>query len=160
LKIDRAFSLDLGLKGMKIARNITNVGVDARLPTSRKLVCAFVYQRDIQIYAQFFIPRSWSNSKLDRAFSLDLGLNWVKIARNVTNVCVDACIPTGHPKLFSNFNSEKLIKVETRSCIFARLGFKGCENSSERYESWRGRSSTNVTSKSILKFKFREVGKS
>jgi hypothetical protein len=75
-------------------------------------------------------------------------------------VGVDACLPMGHPKLFSNFNSEKLVKVETRSCVFARLGLKGSENSSKRYESWCGRSSTNVTSKSILKFKFREVGQS
>jgi hypothetical protein len=127
---------------------------------SRNLACAFVYQRDIQIYTQFSITRSWSNSKLDRAFSLDLGLKGEKIARNVTKVRVDACLPMGHPKIFSNFNSEKLIKVETRLCVFARLGLKGCENSSERHESWRGRSSTNVTSKSILKFKFREVGQS
>jgi hypothetical protein len=76
-----------------------------------KIGRAFVYQWDIQIYAQFSIPRSWSNSKLDRAFSLDLGLNGEKIARNVTKVGVDACLPMGHPKLFSNFNSEKLVKV-------------------------------------------------
>jgi hypothetical protein len=84
----------------------------------------------------------------------------MKLASNVTKVVVRACLPMRHPKLFSNFNSEKLVKVETRSCVFARLGLKGCENSSERQESWRGRSSTNVTSKSILKFKFREVGQS
>jgi hypothetical protein len=125
---------------------------------SRKLVCAFVYQRDIQIYAQFLIPRSWSNSKLDHAFSLDLGLKEEKIARNVTKVSVDACLPMGHPKLFSNFNSEKLVKVETRSCVFARLGLKGGENSSERHESWCGRLSTNGISKSMLNFQFREVG--
>jgi hypothetical protein len=127
---------------------------------SRNLACAFVYQQDIQIYAQFLIPRCWSNSKLDRAFSLDLGLKGEKIARNVTKVGMHICLPTGHPNLCSIFNSEKLVKFETRSCLFARLGLKGCENSSERYESWRGRSSTNVTSKYIRKFKFREVGQS
>jgi hypothetical protein len=98
--------------------------------------------------------------KLDRAFSLDLGLKGEKIARNVTKVGVDACLPMGHPKLFSNFNSERLDKVETRSCVFARLGLKGGENSSERHESWCGRLSTNGTSKTILKFQFREVGQS
>jgi hypothetical protein len=72
-------------------------------------------------------------------------------------VGVDACLPMGHPKLFLNFNSKKLVKVQTRSCVFTRLGLKGCENSSERHESWRGRSSTNVTSKTILKLQFREV---
>jgi hypothetical protein len=96
--------------------------------------------------------------KLYRAFSLDLGLKGKKIARNVTKVGVDACLPMGHPKLFSNFDSEKLDKVETRSCAFVRLGFKGCENSSERHESWRAHLSTNVTSKSMLNFLFREVG--
>jgi hypothetical protein len=63
-------------------------------------------------------------------FLLQLGLKGEKIARNVTNVGVDACLPMGHPKLFINFNSEKLVKVETRSCVFARLGLKGCEISS------------------------------
>jgi hypothetical protein len=123
-------------------------------------VCAYVYQRDIQIYAQFLIPRSWSNSKLDRAFSLDLGLKGEKTARNVMKVGVDACLPMGHQKLFSNFNSEKLVKVETRSCVFARLGLKGGENSSKRHESLCGCLSTNGTSKTILKFQFREVGQS
>jgi hypothetical protein len=96
--------------------------------------------------------------KIDRAFSMDLGLKHEKIARNVMKIGVRIRLPTGHPNLFSNFNSEKLIKVETRSCVFARLGLKGCENSSERYESWRGRSSTNGTSKSMLNFQLREVG--
>jgi hypothetical protein len=127
---------------------------------SRNLACAFVYQRDIQIYAQFLIPRSWSNSKLDRAFSLDLGLKGEKIARNATNVGVCICLPTGHPNLCSIFNSEKLVKFETRLCVFARLGLKGGENSSERHESWCGRLSTNGTSKTILKFQFQEVNQS
>jgi hypothetical protein len=121
---------------------------------SRKLVWMLVYQQDIQIYAEFSIPRNWSNWKLDRAFSLDLGLKGEKIARNVTKVGVDACLPMGHPKLFSNFNSEKLVIVETRSCVFDRLGLKGEENSSECHESWCGRLSTNGTSETIIKFQF------
>jgi hypothetical protein len=95
---------------------------------------------------------------LDRAFSLDLGLKGVKIARNITKVGVDARLPMGHPNPFSNLNSEMLVKVETRSCVFARLGLKGGENSSERHESWREHLSTNGTSKSMLNFQFREVG--
>jgi hypothetical protein len=98
--------------------------------------------------------------KRDRAFSLELGLNGKKIARNVTKVGVDACLPMGHPNLFSNFNSEKLVKVENLLCVFARLGLKGRENSLERHESWHAHLSTNGTSKSILKFQFREVGQS
>jgi hypothetical protein len=45
--------------------------------------------------------------KLDRAFSLDLGLMGGKIARNVTKVGVRTCIPLGHPNLFLIFYSEK-----------------------------------------------------
>jgi hypothetical protein len=127
---------------------------------SRKLVWTLVYQWDIQNYSQISIPRSWSKLKLDRAFSLDLGLKGGKLARNVTKVVVRECLQVGHPNPFSNLNSEKLVKVETRSCVFDRLGLKGGENRSERHESWHGRSSTNVTSKFILKFKFREVGQS
>jgi hypothetical protein len=96
--------------------------------------------------------------KCDRAFSLELVLNGKKIAQNVTKVGVDACLPMGHPTLFSNLNSEKLVKVENLPCVFARLGLKGRENSLERRESWRAHLSTNGTSKSILKFQFREVG--
>jgi hypothetical protein len=71
---------------------------------------------------------------------------------------MDACLPMGHPNLFSNFNSRKLVKVEARSCVFARLGIKGGVNSLKHHESWHGRLSTNGTSKTILKFQFREVG--
>jgi hypothetical protein len=75
-------------------------------------------------------------------------------------VGVRICLPTTHPNLYSIFNYEKLVKFETRPCVFARLGLKGGENSSERHESWCGRLSANGTSKTILKLQFREVGQS
>jgi hypothetical protein len=133
---------------VKFARNVKKVGVRICLPTGHPNLCSK------------FNSRSWSNSKLDRAFSLDLGLKVEKIAQNVTKVGVHICLPTGHPNLCSILNSEKLVKFETRPCVFARLGLKGEENSSERHESWCGRLSTNGTSKTILKFQFREVGQS
>jgi hypothetical protein len=89
---------------------------------------------------------------------MDLGFKGEKIARNITKVGVRICLPTGHPNLCSIFNSEKLVKFETRPCVFARLRLKGLENSSERHESWRAHLSTNGTSKSMLNFQFREVG--
>jgi hypothetical protein len=89
-----------------------------------------------------------------------LGLKGVKLARNVTKVAVRACLQMGHPNLFSIFISEKLVRDETRPCVFSRVGLKWEENSSECHESWCGRLSTNGTSKSILKFQFREVGQS
>ena len=116
-----------------------------------------VYQWDIQIYSQISIPRSWPKLKLDRAFSLELGLNDVKLARNVTKVAVRACLQMGHPNLFSIFNFEKLVKVETRLCFFARLGLNGGENSLEHHESWCAHLSTNDTSKSMLNFQFTKV---
>jgi hypothetical protein len=122
------------------------------------LLWTLVYEWDIQNYSQISIPRSWSKLKLDRTFSLDLGLKGVKIAWNVTKVGVDARLPMSHPNLFSNLYSEKLVKVENRLCIFARLGLKGLENSSECHESWRAHLSTNGTSKSMLNFQYREVG--
>jgi hypothetical protein len=136
------FSVDLGLKGEKIARNVTKVGVHIFLPTGHPNLCSI------------FNSEKLVKFETRPCVFARLGLKGGEIARNVTKDRVDACLPMGHPKLFSNFNSEKLVKVETRSCVFARIGLKGCENSSERHKSWRARSSTNVTSKSIRKFKF------
>ena len=63
-------------------------------------------------------------------------------------------LPSGHLKLRSNFNSEKLIKSETPSCGFAKFGVKGGENSSKRHESWSAQLSIKRASKSIIKFQF------
>jgi hypothetical protein len=119
------------------------------------LVWMLVYQWDIQNYSQISIPRSLSKLKLDRAFSLDLGLKGVKLARNLTKVVVRKCLQMGHPKQCSIFNYEKLVKVETRLYVFGRG-----ENSLEHHESWCGCLSTNGTSKTILKFQFQEIGQS
>jgi hypothetical protein len=124
------------------------------------LVSTLVYQSDIQIYSQISIPRSWSKSKCHHAFSLDLSLMGVKLARNVTKVVVRECLQMGHPNLCSIFNSKKLVKVVTRPHVFTTVGLKGGENRSERNECWCGRLSTNGTSKTILKFQFREIGQS
>jgi len=68
--------------------------------------------------------------KLHHAVSLWLGLNGVKIAQNITKVGLHACLSNGHPNLWSNFNSVKLVKSETPSCGFSRVGFKRGQNSS------------------------------
>ena len=49
-------------------------------------------------------------------------------------VGVHSYLPTAHLNLWSNFNSEKLVKSETPSCGFAKIGVKGGENSSKRRE--------------------------
>ena len=50
--------------------------------------------------------------KLDSAISLRMGLKGEKIAHNVVKVGVHDCLSNGTPNLLSNFNSEKLLKIE------------------------------------------------
>ena len=76
-----------------------------------------------KIYYQILIPRKWSKAKLRLAVSPMLGLKGVKIAQNITKFGVHACPSNGHPNLWSNFNSEKLVRSETPSCIFTRVGW-------------------------------------
>ena len=66
--------------------------------------------------------RNWSRLKLCHAVSLRLGLKGVKIAQNVVKVGVHSYLSKGHPNLWSNFNYEKLVKSETSSFIFGRVG--------------------------------------
>ena len=56
--------------------------------------------------------RNWSKVKLDRAVSLRLGLKGSKIAHNIMKVGAQACLSNGTPNLLSNFNFEKLLKIE------------------------------------------------
>ena len=98
MKLDSAISLRLGLKGVKIVRDITN------------LVCMLVYQMGIQIYDQISIPRNCSQVKLPCTVSLALTLNEVKIAGNVVKVGVHACLSNGQPNLSSSFSFENLFK--------------------------------------------------
>ena len=81
----------------------------------------------IQIYDQISIVRKLSKVKLRRAFSLEFGLKRVQLAQIIEKIGVHACISSGHPNLSSNFNSEKLVRSETPSCIFARVGLEGVE---------------------------------
>ena len=65
--------------------------------------------------------------KLRCAVSPRLVLKVVKIARSVAKVGLHPSLSNGHPNLWSNFNSKKLVKSETPSCIFARVGLKGVQ---------------------------------
>ena len=62
VKLRRAFSLEFGLKQVKIARNIAKFGVHA------------CNQSSIQIYDQISILGIWSKVKLCHAVSLRFGL--------------------------------------------------------------------------------------
>ena len=86
--------------------------------------------------------------KLDSAVSLRLGLKRVKIVHNVLGVGVQACLSNETPNLLSNFNYEKLLKIEFYAiltpfkpnpsdtdngvspplCVFTMDGFKKCLN--------------------------------
>ena len=97
------------------------------------------YLMDIQIFVQLSILRSWSKAKLHRAVLLGFGLKESKITLNIMKVGVHSYLPNAHLNLLSNFNSKKLVKSETPSCCFAKIGVKGGENSSKRRESWSAR---------------------
>ena len=81
----------------------------------------------IQIYDQISIARKLLKVKLHRVFSLEFSLKRVQIAQNIAKIGVHACISNRHPNLWSNFNYEKLVRSETPSCIFARVGLEGVQ---------------------------------
>ena len=87
MKLCHAVYLRLGLKVVKIAQNITKVGVHDHLSN--------VHPN----YDQISILRNWSEVKLRHAFSLELGLKVVKIAWNVVKFGVHSCLSNGHPNL-------------------------------------------------------------
>jgi len=82
------------------------------------------------------------------------GLKGVKIAQDIANVGVHACLLIVHPNKWSNFNSEKLVKSETPLCDFTRVGFKESQNNSKHCESGRACLSIKQASKSTIKFQF------
>ena len=106
----------------------------------------------IQIYDQISIPRNWSKVKLSCAVSVGLGLKGVKIAQNVANVGMHACISNMHPNLRLGFNSENLVYAETASCSFVWVWLKDAENSSQHRESWHALLFTTWAYKSMINF--------
>ena len=56
-----------------------------------------------------------------------VGLKGVQIAQNIAKVGVHIFISNRHPNLWSNFNSENLVKTETPSFVFAKVWLKGGE---------------------------------
>ena len=61
--------------------------------------------------------------------------------------------------LWSNINSEKLVKSETMLFGFVMVNHKEGQNSSKCCERWCAHSSIKWASKSMIKFKFHQVGK-
>ena len=141
VKLHCTVSLGLGLKEVKIARNIMKVGVHSYLPNSH-----------LNLWSNF-------NSKIlikSEMPSCGFAKVWVKgfkIAKNIAKFGMHTCLSNGHSNLWSNFNYNKLLKSETSSCVFARVGLKrGQNNSSKRCKIWHAWLFIQWASKSIIKF--------
>ena len=65
--------------------------------------------------------------KLRHVVSLSLGLKGVKIAQNGVKLGVHGYLSNEHLNLWSNLNSQKLVRSETPSFIFARVGLEGVQ---------------------------------
>ena len=147
IKLCHAFSLGLGLKVVKIAWNFVKVHVHACLSNGHPNLWSSS------------ILRSWSKAKLHRVVLLGFRLKESKITLNIMKVGVHSSyLPNAHLNLWSNFNSEKLVKSETLSCGFTKIGVKGGENSSKRHQSVSVHLSIKRASESMIKFKFCEIG--
>ena len=90
--------------------------------------------------------------KLQRAVLLGFGLKEMKIALNIMKVGIHSYLPNAHLNLCSNFDSKKLVKSETPSCGFIKVGVKGVENSSESCKSWSACLSIKWAFKTMIEF--------
>ena len=66
--------------------------------------------------------------RLHHAVLLGFGLKMVKISLNIVKVGMHSNFPNADLNLRLNFNFEKLVKLETSLCGFAKVGLKGGEN--------------------------------
>ena len=142
MKLRRAVSIGLGLKGVKIARNVTKVGVHASLPNMH--------------------PNIWSafnseNLVKAKTASFSFVRVLLKDAKNSSQHH-----ESWHALLFSKcwfksmikFNFEKLLKRETSLCGFAKVGLKGGENILESLKSLHACFLIKLASNFMIKFKF------
>ena len=83
----------------------------------------------IQIYDQISILRNCSEFIFARVVRKAVQIAWA-----IAKVGVHVFISNGHPNLWSNFNSESLVKSETSSFDFAKVWLKGGENGFEKLE--------------------------
>ena len=140
------FSLELGLKGIQISRNIAKVGVHA---------CISNMHPNLWLIS---IPRIWSKVQLHHAISLWFGLKEGKIALTIMKFSMHCYLGNGHQNLWSYINSDKLVKSETSLWDFAKVGLKGGENNSKCPEISCAYFCIKWTSKSMIKFKFQVFG--
>ena len=140
MKLRCAVLLRLGLKGVKIFWNVSNVCMHA---------CWSNWHPNLWSNLN---SRNCSKGKLRRAVSIGLGLKGVKIAWNVVKVGVHACLSNMHPNIWSGLNSKNLVTAETASCSFVRVWLKDGENSSQHRESLHALLFSKCGFKSMIKF--------
>ena len=146
MKLYRAVSTGLGLKGVKISRNLAKVGVHVCLSNMH--------------------PNLWSSFNSEnfvkaKTPSCSFVRVWLKDAENSSqhHESWNVLLCSKHAfKSRLNFNSKKLVKSKTPLCNFAKLGVKGFENSSLCHKSWSAHFSIKWASKSMIKFQFQEIG--
>ena len=139
VKLLRAVSTGLGLKGVKIARNVTKVGVHAYLSNMHPNIWSGLNSKNL------------AKLRLHDAVLLGFGLKMVKIALNIVKVSMHSYLLNAPINLGLNFNFKKLVKHETLLCSFAQVGLKVGENISQRREFSCAILSIKWTSKSMRK---------
>ena len=114
VKLCRAVSLGLGLKGVQIARNIAKFGMHACISN---------------------IANLWSNFNSGNLVksetpSCSFAKVWPKEGKkalNITKFGMHFYLPNRHLNLWSYFNSKKLVRRETLLCAFSKVALKGSE---------------------------------
>ena len=130
------FNFEKLVKRETLSCGFAMVWLKGGINTSEKwwnLACMFLYQTGFPIYDQISTSRIWSKVNLHHSISLRFGLKEVRIALNILKVGMHSYLPNGHLNIWSNFNYEKLVKCETSSCGFAKVGFKGVEIKLEHF---------------------------
>ena len=82
-----------------------------------------------------------------------------KMALKIVKVGMHSYFPYVDLNLWLNFNFEKLVKRETSSYGFAKVGLKGGENILECLKSLQARLLIKLASKFMIKFKFWETAR-
>ena len=78
----------------------------------------------IEIYDQISIARKLSKVKLCRAFSLEFGLKWVQIARNIEKFGMHSCLSNGNPNYDQVYILRSTSKVKLHRTVLLRFGLK------------------------------------
>ena len=147
-KLRRAVSTRLGLKVVKIARNIVKLGVYAFLSNGHPIRWSNGH------------PNLWSNFNSEKLVKIETLLCiFARVGLKGGPNSLEHC-KSWHARLFIkwasklwwNFNSENLVKSETPSCGVAKVWLKGGENRFEHHKIRNALLSTKWASKSTIKF--------